>query len=55
MSQLGSELPTVCEDLISLLEKSHTTLSLVARKLEEEFSDRFADVGVSFHNKHRSS
>lgn len=41
-----SDLAIAGEDLIALLERSGGTLTSVARRLEEEFADRFAD-GVS--------
>jgi hypothetical protein len=51
MAQLNatvSDLQIASEDLIVLLERSGTTLAAVARRLEDEFADRFSDVGVSW-------
>lgn len=42
-----SDLKIASEDLISLLERSSTTLAFVARRLEDEFAARFQDVGVN--------
>jgi hypothetical protein len=47
LSAGSSDLAVAGEDLIGLLERSGTTLAQVARRLEEEFADRFSDVGVS--------
>ncbi|KIY99690.1 hypothetical protein MNEG_8269 [Monoraphidium neglectum] len=47
LSAGSSDLAVAGEDLIGLLERSGTTLAQVARRLEEEFADRFSDVGVN--------
>jgi len=41
MPQIGSDLLTVSEDLVKLLEQSAATLATVAHRLDEEFANRF--------------
>ena len=41
MLQIGSDLLTVSEDLVKLLEQSAATLATVAHRLDEEFANRF--------------
>ena len=47
LSAGASDLQRAGEDLVSLLERSGAALATVARRLEEEFADRFAADGVN--------